>query len=431
MENATEVPERAPVVEGDVTWVVETRRDSVRPSVARRTPSSNDDFFRREQLEELRAYQRPLRRAKRIRLVVGTAVELIVIFWLQIPARMADGVTGGWGWALQLMAIAVVLSVVEAVVKAPFSWWANLVYEKRAGYSTTTPATWTKDQFVSLIMDLVLTAVLVLPLYAAVRAVELWWLVGTIVVIAVQLLFAFVYPVLIMPRFNKFTPLPDGPIRTRIEEIAKLAGVPIQGAYLMDASKRTTRPNAGVTGFGATKRVIVNDTICDFPLDELSQVIAHELGHYRLQHILKSFPLAAMQIPLVLLAVEFVAGNPTLLRLAGAEGLGDPASYGLFGLVFGLGFTLPRAPLMWLSRKHEREADLEALELLGDPTSLINMWPRMVLDNKGVLEPTWWERATSSHPEIAERIQFGIDWARLNDVPVVPPEPRYVERATT
>ena len=220
-----------------------------------------------------------------------------------------------------------------------------------------------------------------------------------------------------------------GPIRTRIEELAALQGVPIEGVYMMDASKRTTRPNAFVAGFGKTKRVVINDTIAGFPMDELSQVIAHELGHKRRNHVVKSFPFKALQMPLALLATELVIGNDVVLGWAGVGDLGDPASFPLFGLFFfTVGFSVFGLPGQWLSRTYEREADLEALELIGDPTSFVAVWPRMVLAAKPDLEPTPWRKLQATHPEIAERMQFGLDWAAMNDVAVTKPAPRSLSK---
>lgn len=289
-----------------------------------------------------------------------------------------------------------------------------------------TPGLWLKDQARDLVLEGVIGMALFAPIYAALHAIELWWLAGGLIVVGVQIIFVFLAPVLIMPRFNKFTPMEDGPIRNRIEEIARLSGVEIAGVFLMDASKRTTRANAAVAGFGKTKRVIVNDTICDLPLEQLSQVIAHELGHYRLNHIPKSFPVSALQFPTALLAVELVAGNDSVLGWAGIGDLGDPASFPLVGFVFGLALALFSVITFWISRTHEREADLEALELLGDPTSFVAVWPALVLEHKANPEPTPWELLTSTHPEIADRMQFGIDWARLNDVDVTLPPRRSV-----
>ncbi len=407
------------------------RRGSQHPPVGKRTTSRNDDFFDEDQLRALREYIAPLRRSRRIRVVLSTIIEVAAVFALDLGPRAA-GWVGGQGWAVRLMVVAATIEIIGLVVGAPFSYWANLVYEKRAGHSTMTLATWLKDQVLEFVLGIVLTAVLLVPVYAAIHAFgSWWWAVGAAILIVLQIALAFVAPIWIMPRFNKFTPLDQGPIRSRIEELAAMSDVQIEGVYLMDASKRTNRANAGVTGFGKTKRVIVNDTICDFPIEELSQVIAHELGHYRLNHIVKSFPLSALQMPLGLLFVQLVAGNETVLGWAGVADLGDPASFALFSLVFGIPMAFSSLLGKRQSRTHEREADLEALELLGDPTSFVAVWPRMVLNDKANLEPTPWEKVKSTHPEIAERMQFGLDWAEMNQVAVVRPERRSVPTAPT
>lgn len=402
---------------------MQVRRDRPHPPVGKRTPSRNDDFFDEDQLRELRAYVAPLRRNRRIRVALTTLVDLWLVFGVDIGPRVAAWV-GGQGWAVRLLVVAFVTGIPSAVISLPFSAWVELVYEKRSGMSTTTVATWVKDQFLELALGLFVIAAIFVPVYAAIHAFgDLWWLVGGAAIVVMLIALNFVFPVLIMPRFNKFTPLEPGEIRSRIEELAARQGVRIQGVFLMDASKRTSRPNAFVAGFGRTKRVVINDTICAFPLDELSQVIAHELGHYRRNHVPKSFPLTALQMPLALLAAHLVIGNETVLRWAGLRELGDPASFPLFGMFFlTVAFSVGGLPGRWLSRRHEREADLEALELLGDPTSFVAVWPRMVLVGKPNLEPTPWQKLGATHPEIAERMQFGLDWAAMNDVPVTRPD---------
>ncbi|HUS61880.1 MAG TPA: M48 family metallopeptidase, partial [Acidimicrobiales bacterium] len=406
-----------------------TRRGSRHPGVGNRTPSRNEDFFEERELKELREYIAPIRMVRRVRLVLATLVELWLVFGYDLGPRLSDKLDD-MGWFLQLLVITAVLEVVFLAVKAPFDYWVNMVYEKKAGHSTSTTATWIKDQVLNYVLGIFVGALLMGPAFAAIhRFPDSWWLVGGLAIVAFLIVVQFLAPVLIMPRFNKFTPLEPGPIRSRIEELAEKSDVKIQGVYLMDASKRTTRANAGVTGFGKTKRVIVNDTICQFPLEELSQVIAHELGHYRLNHIPKSFPVSALQFPLSLLFIDLVAGNETVLRWAGAPALGHPASVPLFGLAFGIPLAITGLADAWLSRKHEREADLEALELLGDPTSFVGVWPRIVLADKANLEPTPWEKLKSTHPEIAERMQFGLDWAAMNAVPAEAPPPQTVPDA--
>ena len=404
----------------------QTRRDSAHPAVARRTPARNEDFFDEDQLAELREYIRPLRRNRRIRVAISTVLDLVLIFGLDLGPRVA-GWLDGQGWALRLLVVAAVFDLIGQLVKAPFAAWANLVYDKRLGHSTMTAATFVKDQLLEVALGMVVTVVLLVPVYAAIHAFDAaWWIFGAALILVFQVVMAFVAPIWIMPRFNKFTPLPEGPIRSRIEELAELSNVQIEGVYLMDASKRTNRANAGVTGFGKTKRVIVNDTICDFPIEELSQVIAHELGHYRLNHTIKQFPMQALQLPLALLFVHLVGSNDTVLSWAGLSDLGDPASYPLFALLLGIPMSLLSLLTMRQSRTYEREADLEALELLGDPTSFVGVWPRMVRNDRARMEPTVWERLNSTHPEIAERMQFGLDWADMNGVPATRPPRRAV-----
>ena len=404
------------------------RFDGPHPSCTKRTPSRNEDFFHEDELRALREYIAPLRRNRRIRQAVSTIVTLVLVFVLDAGPTVA-GWVDGQGWVVRLLVVAAVFDLLDTLIKVPFSAWATLVYEKKAGHSTTTVATFVKDLFAEFALGMVITGVLLVPIYAAIHAWgDLWWVPGAVAIVVFNVVLVFVAPIWIMPRFNKFTPLAEGPIRSRIEELAARQGVDIEGVYLMDASKRTTRANAGVTGFGKTKRVIVNDTICEFPMEELSQVIAHELGHYRLNHIPKKFPLLALQMPIALLLVQVLAGNDTVLGWAGLDDLGDPASYPLLGLALGLSMSLPSLLSMRQSRTHEREADLEALELLGDPTSFVAVWPRMVLNDKANLEPTRVEKLKSTHPEIAERMQFGLDWASMNGVPVTKPAPRSVPK---
>ena len=410
--------------------VTEERRSGPHPSVSKRTPCDNADFFNEHELRELREYIAPVRRLRRIRVTITTVVDLAVIFLFDLAPKIADALAGR-GWLLQLIAVAAVVDGITTIIKLPFSAWVNLRYEKRAGHSTITVGTFVKDQVLEFVLGMFVIVAILGPTYWAMRSFDLWWLVASLVIVAFLVTLRFVAPVVIMPRFNKFTPLPDGPIRTRIEELAARQGVKIEGVYLMDASKRTNRANAGVTGFGKTKRVIVNDTICDYPMDELSQVIAHELGHYRLGHPLKSMPVEFLALPLALLFIEFVVGHKTVLGWAGVSALEDPGSYGVLGLGFGLVTTAFGLFEKWMSRKYEREADLEALELLGDPTSFVAVWPRMVLTDKANLEPTPWEKANSTHPEIAERMQFALDWAAMNDVPVEKPAPRPVPERNT
>jgi STE24 endopeptidase len=391
---------------------VAARRNSAHPPLARRTPYRPEDWFSADELAEARRYARPVNRLKIARSTLSAAVIVVLIVTKAVP-RLFDHL-GLRGWALQVVVAAFVLTLLDALATAWVSGYLQLVYDKRWGLSNQTPGRFVADQVKDVLIGTALVAVLLVPVYAAIRATGLWWLWGWLAFMAVILAVTFVYPVLIMPRFNKFTPLPDGDLRSRIEAVARLADTPIEGVYTMDASKRSTRGNAFVAGFGATKRVVLFDTILDYPIATIEEIVAHEIGHYRLKHITKSVPFQGLLFLGAFVFVAVLGHWHWLLKLAGVSRLGDPAAVPLFLALFGVAWTGLNLAQAWFSRFKEREADLEALELLGRPDDFIDVWRRMAPDNKMELEPSRWTRLNNSHPEVPERMAFGRQWAEAN-----------------
>jgi STE24 endopeptidase len=406
------------------------RRQSDHPPLGTRTPARNEDFFDAAQLAELRAYSRPRKKVELTAKVVVGVIDLLLIFVVDLGPEVA-GWVGAGPWPIRLVVVAGVFALISQILLLPVEWWATMVHDRRHGLSNQSAGLWAGDQVKGLVLNVVLSGLLLVPIFWAIRSFDTWWLVGGLVFFAIALFLNFVYPVLIMPRFNKFTPMEPGPLRSRIEEIADLADTSIEGVYTMDGSKRSRRGNAFVAGFGPTKRVVVYDTMLGFPLEQIAQVVAHEIGHYRLNHIPKTFPLAGLQMLVALAFVQYVVGSDTVLGWAGVQELGEPGAAPLF--LLGLGVPMAALGLLsaWVSRRNEREADLEALELLGDPTSFVAMWPRFVALNKADLEPGWWDRLNASHPGVAERMQFGLDWAERNGVPAERPERAAVPEPTT
>ena len=388
------------------------RRNSAHPPLTRRTPYRVDDWFSADELAEARRYAGPVKRLRLVRSVLSGAVILVLIGTKAVP-NLLDSL--GWrGWALQIVVGAFVITAADLVATAWITGYLQLSYDKKWGLSNQTPGRFAADQAKDLVIGTLLVAVLLVPVYAAIRATGLWWLWGWLAFMAVILGVTFVYPVVIMPRFNKFTPLEQGELRSRIEAVARLAETEIEGVYTMDASKRSSRGNAFVAGFGATKRVVLFDTILDYPIDTIEQIVAHEIGHYRLRHITKSVPFQGL---LFLAAFAFVAvlGRwDGLLDWAGVDELGDPGSVPLFLGLFGLAWAGLNLAQAWFTRFKEREADLEALELLGRPEAFIDVWRRMAPDNKIELEPSRWTRLNNTHPEVPERMAFGRAWAEQN-----------------
>jgi STE24 endopeptidase len=224
-----------------------------------------------------------------------------------------------------------------------------------------------------------------------------WWAPGAAFATAVSGAFMFLGPVMLDPVFNRFTPLPEGDTRADVLDLARRAGVDVGEVYEVDASRRTTAANAYVTGLGATKRVVLFDTLLrDFTPAQTRLVVAHELAHVRHRDVPAALLFVALVAPVAMLALARIA-----------EPLIPPGATPVPGA--GVAFALVGPPLMvaanQLSRAVERRADEFALRLTGEPDAAIAMEQRLTLQNVGDPDPPRWQVALlSTHPPTVERI---------------------------
>lgn len=388
---------------------------SAHPSLWTRTPHRAEDWFDDAELAEARAYARPVNRVRLARGSVGLLAAAAFVGWEAGP-RLLDAVDVP-GWPLQVALVAAAFVALSTLVSLPFEVWLDLGHDRRHGLSTQTGRGFAVDTVKEVVLTSLLAALLLVPVHAAIRALDLWWLAGWLIASVLATSLALAYPVLIMPRFNRFEPLTDPELRPRIEAVAARAGERIAGVFVMDASRRTTRDNAFVAGWGPTKRVVLFDTMLDHPPEVIEQIVAHEIGHYRLRHIPKSI---VAQTAIFLAVFGFLGWFTTwdpALRWAGVTSIEDPGATGLLLVGLGAGATATSFASAWYSRAKERQADLEALELLARPDHFIEVWRRLAPRNRAELEPSWWKRLQASHPDIAERMSFGARWADLNDRP--------------
>jgi STE24 endopeptidase len=389
-------------------------RHSEHPSLWTRTPYDVHDWFDPAALADARAYARPLNRLRFVGSMITLAVTVGFVL-LDGGARVVDALgLDSAGWAVQLVAVLAGYILVSLLFDPWISAYISLVYDKRHGVSTETVSGFITDQIKGALIGIVLLSLLLIPVVAIIHAVDDWWLWAWAAFMVFQVAAALLYPVVIMPRFNKFVPLPEGDLRDRIEAVAARAGEQISGVFTMDASKRTRRDNAFVAGFGPTKRVVIFDTMLEHPPELIEQVVAHEIGHYRLKHIPKSIGFIAVVMLGVFAFLQWFTTWDWALEQAGVGSIGDPRGVVLLLFGLGLGFKAVGWITSWYSRAKERQADLEALELLGDPLAFIDVWRRMAPKNKAELETAWWKRIEASHPEIAERMAFGAEWQRRN-----------------
>ncbi|MFZ6863787.1 M48 family metallopeptidase [Undibacterium sp. Ji67W] len=301
-------------------------------------------------------------------------------------------------------------AVVSGLLDLPFSYYSQFVLEQKFGFNKMTPALFFGD----MLKSTALGAVIGLPLIWVVltlmdKSGALWWLYAWVVWSGFQLLMMLIYPSVIAPIFNKFTPLEDDSLRSRIEGLMQRVGFASKGLFVMDGSKRSAHGNAYFSGFGAAKRIVFFDTlIARLAPEEIEAVLAHELGHFKLKHIVKRM-VVIFGVSLAFLAllgylkqqVWFYTGlgvDPMLLAK------NDAMALILFMLSLPV-FTFLFSPLTSISsRKHEFEADAFAAHHTN-ANDLVAALVKLYEDNASTLTPDPLHSAFyDSHPPASVRI---------------------------
>jgi len=375
----------------------------------RRVPNDPTTVFSVEELDQARRYQRPLNRLRLVRGIVGLVV-LGAFVALKAGPRLVAAL-GVSGWVAQLAVVLVSVVVMSLVYDVPLDVWVDLRHDRRWGLSTQTGSGLAADEVKSAVLEVVLGLVLLVPLYALIRSTTWWWLWGWAVVVAATVVFDFLFPVVIAPVFNRFTPLADRRLAARLQEVAERAGVRVGGVFVVDESRRSRRDNAYVAGLGATRRVVLYDTILEHPPELIEQVVAHELGHWRRHHLRRRLPLVASVALVGFAALWALAGWDALWSWAGVDGIGDPAGLAIVLLAAEVGGAVASLALAWVSRAFERQADLDALDLLRRPDDTVEMLRRLHVKNLADLAPGRLAAMRAGHPTPAERVAFARGWS--------------------
>jgi STE24 endopeptidase len=374
----------------------------------RRFPGDAADWFDREEIERGRAYNRPIERLRYVRQALSLAIVVAFIAGDAGPRIIDKLDLHGWVW--NVIVVATVFTLVDFVVSPWFDAYRELVWDHRWELSTQTVAGFLGDQVKGLVLGVLLNALLLVPLWAVIRATDLWWLWGWVIFSGFTVLLGLLYPIVIAPVFNTFTPMEDGPLRDRIMAVAARTGLPINQVLVADASKRSRAGNAYVAGLGKTRRVVVFDTILDWAPEEIEQVVAHELGHWKHAHLRRKLPVLIGAQLLMFVVTWAVLRWDWLLEAGGVRSVRDPGALPIFLAVFPLGFLLVGAVTAWLSRVDERQADLYALEVLDDPSAFSDLFRTLAASNKADVDPGFVKRLMASHPPIPERLAMAAAW---------------------
>jgi len=375
-----------------------------------------DQFFTEAQIARSNDFFDLVKWASWGNLVLGLATALALGF-TSLGRKLIDAVRRrARRWWLQVIVLTLVILLIARLVTLPGAIWIQHVSQDY-GLSTQTWFEWIVDIAKSWAIYAAITTIAFLALIGLARRFTRTWFVPASIGAAVLVMgLSFAYPVVIEPAFNKFTPMADGPLRTDILRLAEASDVQVSDVLVADASRRTTALNAYVSGFGASKRIVVYDNLLDSASDsEVEVVVAHELGHASTDDVLVGTFEGAIAAALAVIALFLVLRPPLLRKPTGAGSMGDPAIVPvLLALVAIVGFLA--SPVQnGLSRQMEARADAHALDLTRDPDTFITIQQRLSTTNLSHLEPNpilnfWF----NSHPPTLDRIGMALAWEQLH-----------------
>ena len=370
------------------------------------------DWYSEEEIQKSDEYNKPLRMVSRVVKVIDLVIVLAIIGFHVVP-RLLEALNID-NWVFGIVIAVVVLTLADQITGIPVSRWRQLNYDKKWEFSTQTNKQWWTDLAKGIPLGIVIQLALFLPIWWLIRTTDLWWVWGGLVLLVFAIVFATLFPVVIAPIFNKYTPLEEGPLRDSIFETAKRVDADISDVLVEDSSKRDSRGNAYVAGLGKTRRVVIYDTMLGESHDKLMSVVAHELGHWKLRHLLVRMPLVGVLAFMNFVVLKFVMESEAVQDFAGVEEIGDPGMFPVLLLAFPLISVLTGLLGSWLSRVHERQADLFSMNALGNGQSLADAFGMMSRKYLMDVTPTWWNRMKHSHPPFAERMAMCTAWHEAN-----------------
>lgn len=377
-----------------------------------RVPEALASLMDQEKLERARDYHQVNARLDITRDTVSLGI--LLAFWVLGGFEWLDGLARSLapGTLTAGLLFLVLLVVAQTVISLPFAWIETFRIEEKFGFNRSTPATFWGDR----IKGLLLAAALGLPLAAAI----LWifanvahaWLWAWALVTVYQLFVTYIAPTWIMPLFNKFTPMPDGPLKDDIEKLGRECGFPLAEVYVMDGSKRSTKANAFFTGFGKNKKIALFDTLIDkSSRPELLGILAHEIGHFRCGHIRQRLAVGIVQTAVIFYLLGLaIAPDGAFARLLfdafGVSEISPHVGLVLFAILLEpVGKALGALANAW-SRRHEFEADAYAAKATGDAAPLADALRKLTADHLSHPAPSRLRVILDySHPPLLRRLE--------------------------
>lgn len=384
----------------------EVRNETLAPGA---TDPEHGDSFTDEQVARHGAYRGPAY------LFLGLTNLLSIAALIALArgplARFVERVDG-WpgGWITTIVAAAAFITVVVTIVTLPLGFVRGYAIEQAWGLSTQDVGGWISDQVRGLGIGIVMAGIAAVAFFGLVRwQPNTWWLWGWGLFSLLFALLVFLFPIVIAPIFNKFTPLQESSLRREALSLAQSAGVRVDDVLVADASRRTSTENAYVAGLGATKRLVLYDTLVqNSDEDEAAFVIAHELGHEVGGHVVKNVLIGSAGLLISFLILRWLA-TTNVWSWSGATGIGDIRALPVLLLIVTVLGIVSLPVQNAISRRFEREADATAISLTRDPAAAVRSFRRLAFANLADLRPPAIAvTALYSHPPIPDRIREAL-----------------------
>ena len=352
-------------------------------------------------------YHRLQRRASVLSFAVSAAVPaLLLASGASVSMRDLASTLAGVAPAAVVVVYVLLFVAVQECVSLPLVFYRSFVLERRYGLSRETPATWVRDHLKAVVLGTAIAAAGTSVVYASLRwSPPWWWIVSAAAFVAGIILLTKAAPVLLMPLFYTFVPLDRESLRERLFALTRRTGVPVLGAFVWKLGDRTRRANAALVGTGATRRILLSDTLLsDYSEDEIEVILAHELAHHVRGDIRKGLLVEAG------LVFASFAAAAMALRLGGsAAGLSSPADVAGLPLLLLAGGSVMAAATPAVhaySRRNERAADDYALRLTGRADAFVSAMRRLAAQNLADERPSRLALLLfHSHPPISERLE--------------------------
>ncbi len=371
-------------------------------------PNEVKGIYDEEKYKKQQAYQRENHRFGILSSSFSFAVTLAMFLFYGFA------LVDGWAWSITSNAILAallffgIIMFASDIISTPFSVYDTFVIEEKFGFNKTTPKTFVLDKIKGwLVGGLIGGGLLALIIFIYSKTGDMFWIYAWIIISAFSIFMAMFYSNLIVPLFNKQTPLEEGELRDAIKSFANKVGFKLDNIYVINGSKRSTKANAYFTGLGAKKRIVLYDTLInDLTVDEIVAVLAHEIGHNKKHHVVYGLILSLIQTGIVLFIFSLLINNPALSKALGVEQPNFHIGLVAFGILYTpVSFVLGIFMNM-LSRKNEYQAD-EFAAVNFKPEALASALKKLSVTSLSNLTPhKTYVFFHYSHPTLLQRLEF-------------------------